>query len=104
MRVAPSLSEEYFVLSISEFSRIASHHELLSDGCSLDVTDESRNRVWFCRRQKFLVAIQADGSGMIGYQPIHGLNTFRMIAMNTSLQTTDVDALLDAISSGGAVV
>ena len=53
---------------------------------------------------KIKAGMQADGSGMIGYQPIHGLNTFRMIAMNTSLQTTDVDALLDAISSGGAVV
>ena len=45
--------------------------------------------------------MQADGSGMIGYQPIHGLNTFRMIAMNTTLQTSDVDALLDAIDSAG---
>lgn len=45
--------------------------------------------------------MQADGSGMIGYQPIHGLNTFRMICMNTTLQTTDIDALLDAIDSAG---
>ena len=45
--------------------------------------------------------MQADGSGMMGFQPVHGVNTFRMIAMSTTLQTTDVDALLDAVISGG---
>ena len=45
--------------------------------------------------------MQADGSGMIGYQPVHGLNTFRMICMSTTLQTSDVDALLDAIAAAG---
>ena len=50
---------------------------------------------------KIKAGMQADGSGMIGYQPIHGLNTFRMIAMSPTLQTSDVDALLDAIISGG---
>jgi len=45
--------------------------------------------------------MQADGSGMIGYQPVHGLNTFRMICMSATLQTTDVDALLDAIDAAG---
>jgi len=45
--------------------------------------------------------MQADGSGMMGYQPIHGLNTFRMICMSTTLQTSDVDALLGAIDSAG---
>lgn len=45
--------------------------------------------------------MQADGSGMIGFQPIHGMNTFRMICMNTELQPTDIDALLDTIDAGG---
>ena len=45
--------------------------------------------------------MQADGSGMIGYQPIHGLNTFRMICMSTTLQKADIDALLDAIDTAG---
>ncbi len=45
--------------------------------------------------------MQQDGSGMMGYQPIHGLNTFRMIAMNPTLQIEDVDALLGEIIAGG---
>ena len=45
--------------------------------------------------------IQAEGSGMIGFQPIHGLNTFRMICMSTTLQASDVDALFATISANG---
>lgn len=45
--------------------------------------------------------MQADGSGMIGYQPVHGLNTFRMICMSTTLQASDIDALLNAINAAG---
>jgi glutamate decarboxylase len=46
--------------------------------------------------------MQADGTGMIGFQPVHGMNTFRMICMSTTLQTTDIDALLDAIDRYGS--
>ncbi len=45
--------------------------------------------------------MQAEGTGMIGFQPVHGMNTFRMICMNTTLQSTDIDALLDAIDAYG---
>ncbi len=45
--------------------------------------------------------MQEQGSGMIGFQPVHGMNTFRMICMSTSLQRDDVDALLAAIDGGG---
>lgn len=45
--------------------------------------------------------LQAEGSGMIGFQPVHGRNTFRMICMNPTLQPTDVDALLAAIDDAG---
>ncbi|MFT6292731.1 MAG: glutamate/tyrosine decarboxylase-like PLP-dependent enzyme [Ilumatobacter sp.] len=45
--------------------------------------------------------MQSEGTGMIGFQPIHGMNTFRMICMSTTLQTTDIDALLDSINSYG---
>ncbi len=45
--------------------------------------------------------MQAEGSGMIGFQPVHGLNSFRMICMNPTLQAADVDALLAAIDSAG---
>ena len=45
--------------------------------------------------------LQAAGSGMIGFQPVDGLNTFRMICMSPTLQPDDVDALLRAIDSCG---
>jgi glutamate decarboxylase len=45
--------------------------------------------------------MQAEGTGMIGFQPVHGLNTFRMICMSPTLQPDDVDALLDAIDAAG---
>ncbi len=45
--------------------------------------------------------MQQEGSGMIGFQPIHGMNTFRMICMSTTLQTDDIDALLDTIDRIG---
>lgn len=45
--------------------------------------------------------MQAEGTGMIGFQPIHGMNTFRMICMSTTLQTTDIDVLLAAIDTYG---
>jgi glutamate/tyrosine decarboxylase-like PLP-dependent enzyme len=48
--------------------------------------------------------MQADGSGMIGVQPVHGLNAFRMICMSPSLQSSDVDALLASIDRAGARV
>ncbi|MFT7647493.1 MAG: glutamate decarboxylase [Candidatus Poriferisodalaceae bacterium] len=46
---------------------------------------------------KIKAQMQANGTGMIGYQPIHGLNTFRMICMSPTLKATDVDVLLEAI-------
>lgn len=46
--------------------------------------------------------MQADGTGMIGFQPIHGLNTFRMICMSTTLLTVDVEALLTTIDEVGS--
>jgi hypothetical protein len=45
--------------------------------------------------------MQSEGTGMIGFQPIHGMNTFRMICMSTTLQTTDIDALLGSINTYG---
>ena len=45
--------------------------------------------------------MQTAGTGMIGFQPVHGLNTFRMICMSPTLQPSDVDALLDTIDNEG---
>jgi len=48
--------------------------------------------------------MQAEGSGLIGFQPVHGMNTFRMICMNSTLRATDIDALLDHIDRIGTEV
>ncbi len=46
--------------------------------------------------------MQRDGTAMIGFQPVHGMNTFRMICMNSTLRASDIDAILDAIERYGA--
>ncbi|MGB5953503.1 MAG: pyridoxal-dependent decarboxylase [Ornithinimicrobium sp.] len=48
--------------------------------------------------------MQTEGSAMVGFQPVAGLNTFRLIFMNPSVTTSDVDALLDLISEYGNAV
>ncbi|NNF63604.1 MAG: hypothetical protein HKN07_05030 [Acidimicrobiia bacterium] len=45
--------------------------------------------------------LQAAGTGLIGFQPVHGVNSFRMICMSPKLQPSDVDALLEAIETAG---
>ena len=42
--------------------------------------------------------MQADGVAMIGYQPVHGINTFRFLFMNPVVEPSDVTAVLDHIS------
>ncbi|NDH88873.1 MAG: hypothetical protein EBY61_09740, partial [Actinobacteria bacterium] len=42
-------------------------------------------------------AMQAEGSALIGYQPVHGVNCFRLIFMNPAVTHDDVDILLDLI-------
>ena len=42
--------------------------------------------------------MQAEGTAMVGFQPIHGINSFRMLYMNTSVATEDVDAMLGYIA------
>ena len=41
------------------------------------------------------------GTAMVGFQPIAGLNTFRMLFMNPTVTTTDIDAILACISEYG---
>ncbi len=41
--------------------------------------------------------MQAEGTAMVGFQPIHGINSFRFLFMNTSVTTDDVDAMVDLI-------
>jgi hypothetical protein len=35
---------------------------------------------------------------LIGYQPVHGINCFRLIFMNPAVTHDDVDILLDLIA------
>ena len=46
-------------------------------------------------------AMQAEGSALIGYQPVHGINCFRLIFMNPAVTHDDVDILLDLIARRG---
>ena len=46
--------------------------------------------------------MQAEGTAMMGFQPISGVNTFRLLFMNPSVSTEDVDAMLDRVAEYGA--
>ncbi|MDH3302938.1 MAG: pyridoxal-dependent decarboxylase [Acidimicrobiia bacterium] len=48
--------------------------------------------------------MQAEGTAMVGYQPVHGLNTFRMLFMNPRVTTDDVEAILAGIDEYGSDV
>lgn len=45
--------------------------------------------------------MQAEGTAMVGFQPIEGLNTFRLLFMNPAVTEADVDALLDRVAEYG---
>jgi len=50
---------------------------------------------------KIKAQMQAEGTAMVGFQPIEGLNTFRMLFMNSAVSSTDVDAILSHIDAYG---
>jgi len=50
---------------------------------------------------KIKARMQAEGTAMIGFQPIGGLNTFRLLYMNPAVSEADVDALLDRVAEYG---
>jgi glutamate/tyrosine decarboxylase-like PLP-dependent enzyme len=41
--------------------------------------------------------MQAEGTAMVGFQPIRQINSFRMLFMNPSVTTSDVDAIFQHI-------
>ena len=47
---------------------------------------------------KAKAAMQREGTALIGYQPVHGLNCFRLIFMNPTVTHDDVDVLLDLVA------
>lgn len=50
---------------------------------------------------KVKASMQAEGTAMVGFQPISGLNTFRMLFMNPKVTEDDVDAILGRIAEYG---
>ena len=50
---------------------------------------------------KIKARMQAEGTAMVGFQPIEGLNTFRLLFMNPAVDKADVDAMLDRVSEYG---
>lgn len=50
---------------------------------------------------KIKARMQEEGTAMVGFQPIEGLNTFRLLFMNPTVTTDDVDAMLDRIAEYG---
>lgn len=50
---------------------------------------------------KIKARMQTEGTAMMGFQPIEGLNTFRVLFMNPTVAKTDVNALFDRVSHYG---
>lgn len=50
---------------------------------------------------KIKARMQAEGTAMMGFQPIEGLNTFRLLFMNPAVTASDIDAMLDRVSQYG---
>ncbi len=73
----------------------------LANGAAAQLDQETMDRL-HALPPTIKAQMQAEGTGMIGYQPIHGLNTFRMLFMNPAVSTDDVDAILAAIERYGA--
>ena len=46
--------------------------------------------------------MQSEGTALLGFQPVHGLNTFRLLVMNPTVSTRDVEAVLDHLARYGA--
>jgi len=50
---------------------------------------------------KIKARMQSEGTAMVGFQPIEGLNTFRLLFMNPTVTVADVDAMMDRIAEYG---
>jgi len=46
--------------------------------------------------------MQTAGDALLGYQPVHGLNTWRLLVMNPAVTTDDIDAVFEAIAGHSA--
>jgi len=66
-----------------------------------ELDDETRDRI-HRMAPKIKARMQKEGTAMVGFQPVHGINTFRLLFMNTTVTVADVDAVLDVIADYGA--
>jgi len=46
--------------------------------------------------------MQAEGTAMLGFQPVYGINTFRLLVMNPAVATGDIEAVLAHLTRYGA--
>jgi glutamate/tyrosine decarboxylase-like PLP-dependent enzyme len=65
-----------------------------------DLTDDVRDRLHRLA-PRIKARMQAEGSALVGYQPVHGINAFRLLFMNPEVRPEDVDAVLDHIARYG---
>jgi hypothetical protein len=45
--------------------------------------------------------MQTEGTAMVGFQPVQGVNAFRLLFMNPMVATVDIDAVLAVIAEAG---
>ena len=46
--------------------------------------------------------MQQEGAAMVNFQPVHGINAFRLLYMNPRVTGADIDAIVDLIATYGA--
>jgi len=68
----------------------------------LERLDTNEHRRLHTLATRIKARMQAAGTTMIGYQPVHGINAFRLLYANRRVTTDDVDAVLDLIAEYGA--
>lgn len=66
--------------------------------------DPARHTEMHALPPRIKARMQAEGTGMIGFQPVAGLNTFRLLVMSPNVTESDVDALLSRLSEYGHAV
>ena len=95
--------DDFAVLVAGEFTNVCFAWvppELRScDVGSLGPTDHEKLHALAARIK---ARMQHDGSAMIGYQPVHGLNAFRLLYMNPRVTTNDVDEVIELIAGYGS--
>ncbi len=74
------------------------------DAVSIEAIDpDVRNRLHSLPPQ-IKAEMQREGTAMLGYQPVHGLNSFRLLFMNPTVQPRDIDAVLGHIDRYGSAL